>query len=212
MARKTKERALLTRELILDAGERLFIERGYRSVSLEEIAEAAGVTRGALYWHFSGKGDLLLDIFIRLRDQVRRELSQLMQCKSRDMARRKVVHFCRVMLSDGDERKGKHVRKWIAHHDIFLEEALTAPFVGELFRELHIAMVDAVFQSRDGGGTSSRSMRRESEQDALFLQALLVGYARLSAMRAQPRQARMTVASMMSRGMEKLLPNSEVHK
>ncbi|KAG8148516.1 hypothetical protein BFF94_037550 [Burkholderia catarinensis] len=66
MARRTKEKALLTREFILDAGERLFIERGYRSVSLEEIAETAGVTRGALYWHFRGKGDLLLDTFISL--------------------------------------------------------------------------------------------------------------------------------------------------
>lgn len=67
MARRTKEKALLTRESILDAGERLFVERGYWPVSLEDIAESAGVTRGALYWHFSGKGDLLLEIFVRLR-------------------------------------------------------------------------------------------------------------------------------------------------
>jgi len=59
MARKTKAEAAVTREQLLDAAERVFSERGVASTTLGEVAAAAGVTRGAVYWHFRDKGDLL---------------------------------------------------------------------------------------------------------------------------------------------------------
>ena len=58
MARRTKEEAATTREQLLDAAERVFRERGVASSSLAEVASAAGVTRGAVYWHFRDKADL----------------------------------------------------------------------------------------------------------------------------------------------------------
>lgn len=58
MVRRTKEDAEATRSSILDAAERLFHERGVSRTSLHDIAAAAGVTRGAVYWHFADKGDL----------------------------------------------------------------------------------------------------------------------------------------------------------
>lgn len=56
MARKTKEDALATRDSILDAAAALFAERGVAGTTLQHIATAAGVTRGAIYWHFTDKG------------------------------------------------------------------------------------------------------------------------------------------------------------
>jgi AcrR family transcriptional regulator len=50
----------LTRERLLAEARRLFRERGYAATSLEQIAEAADVTKGAIYGHFSSKEDLLL--------------------------------------------------------------------------------------------------------------------------------------------------------
>jgi len=58
MARRTKENAAATRELLLDAAEREFCARGASRTSLAEVASAAGVTRGAVYWHFRDKSDL----------------------------------------------------------------------------------------------------------------------------------------------------------
>jgi TetR/AcrR family transcriptional regulator, acrAB operon repressor len=58
MARRTKEEALETRNRILDTAERVFLKRGVSRTSLDDIAEAAGVTRGAIYWHFKNKADL----------------------------------------------------------------------------------------------------------------------------------------------------------
>jgi AcrR family transcriptional regulator len=49
-----------TRIRILQAAERLFRERGYIATSLDQVAEAAGVTKGAIYGHFKSKEELLI--------------------------------------------------------------------------------------------------------------------------------------------------------
>ncbi|WP_376695180.1 TetR family transcriptional regulator [Wenzhouxiangella sp. EGI_FJ10305] len=58
MARRTKAEAEATRESLLDAAEAVFYEKGVARATLRDIAHTAGVTRGALYWHFEGKADL----------------------------------------------------------------------------------------------------------------------------------------------------------
>ncbi|HUP97827.1 MAG TPA: TetR family transcriptional regulator [Usitatibacter sp.] len=58
MVRRTKEEALETRTHILDAAERVFYDKGVANASLEEIATGAGLTRGAIYWHFKDKAEL----------------------------------------------------------------------------------------------------------------------------------------------------------
>ena len=58
MARRTKEEAQETRARLLDAAEHVFHEKGVAHASLEDIAAAAEVTRGAVYWHFKDKAEL----------------------------------------------------------------------------------------------------------------------------------------------------------
>jgi len=67
MARKTKAEAAATRGKILDAAESLFFEHGVTRTSLEQIADEAGVTRGAIYWHFANKVDLFRALHERTR-------------------------------------------------------------------------------------------------------------------------------------------------
>ena len=66
MARRTKEEALATRSHILDTAELVFQERGVSRTSLNDIALAAGLTRGAIYWHFKDKGDLFNAMMLRV--------------------------------------------------------------------------------------------------------------------------------------------------
>lgn len=66
MARRTKAEAEQTREQILDAAEAVFLDRGVARASLEEIAQAAGVTRGAVYWHFRNKADVFDAMYCRV--------------------------------------------------------------------------------------------------------------------------------------------------
>lgn len=55
-----KEDALTGRALLLDVALRLFMERGYDGVSMQDIATAANMTKGSPYYHFKGKEDLFL--------------------------------------------------------------------------------------------------------------------------------------------------------
>lgn len=66
MARKTKVEAQKTRSQILDAAELVFQAKGVSQTSLNNIAQAAGVTRGAIYWHFKNKVDLFNQMYERV--------------------------------------------------------------------------------------------------------------------------------------------------
>lgn len=66
MVRKTREDALETRNRLLDAAEQVFCENGFSSSSLTDVALAANVTRGAIYWHFKNKTDLFQAMFDRV--------------------------------------------------------------------------------------------------------------------------------------------------
>jgi AcrR family transcriptional regulator len=61
--RRTKAEAAETRCSIVAAAEKLFFEKGVANSSLDEIAASAGVTRGAIYWHFESKSDLFLELY-----------------------------------------------------------------------------------------------------------------------------------------------------
>src|SRR5467141_1694249 len=52
-----------TRTRLIEAGLPLFAERGFDSVTLDEVAEAAGFTKGAIYRHFPSKGAFQLALF-----------------------------------------------------------------------------------------------------------------------------------------------------
>ncbi|WP_162552118.1 TetR family transcriptional regulator, partial [Klebsiella pneumoniae] len=58
MARKTREEAQRTRQLLIESAIQQFALRGVTNTTLTDIADAAGVTRGAGYWHFASKTEL----------------------------------------------------------------------------------------------------------------------------------------------------------
>ena len=62
MARKTKAEAAQTRDRIVACAREVFSRHGVTNTSLEEIAKEAGVTRGAVYWHFRDKADLFMAV------------------------------------------------------------------------------------------------------------------------------------------------------
>ena len=79
MARKTKAEAEATRESILDAAEQMFFEQGVSRTSLEQIARAANVTRGAIYWHFRNKQALFEAMLGRVRNPMEARLIDLLE-------------------------------------------------------------------------------------------------------------------------------------
>jgi TetR/AcrR family transcriptional regulator, acrAB operon repressor len=59
MVRRTRQQAAATRETLIDAAERVFRAKGVAHATLSEVAATAGLTRGAIYWHFRDKAELL---------------------------------------------------------------------------------------------------------------------------------------------------------
>ncbi|MBS9585532.1 TetR/AcrR family transcriptional regulator [Morganella morganii] len=60
---RQQENSARTRQALLISAHGLFIEKGYQSVSIDEIARDARVTKGAFYHHFKSKSDLLLHCY-----------------------------------------------------------------------------------------------------------------------------------------------------
>ncbi len=73
--RTQAERSEATRDALIAAARLLFAERGYATVSTEEIVRAAGVTRGALYHHFDGKRDLFEAVYERIEIELAQRIA-----------------------------------------------------------------------------------------------------------------------------------------
>lgn len=147
MVRKTKEEAELTRSGILDAAERLFHAQGVAGTSLQNIAETAGVTRGAVYWHFRDKADLFNAMMERVcmpfdeaseavdrappdqaLSRLREHLAFLLERTQSDEQVRRVFSIATQMIEYNGELALVRERRlqWQAVHLALLERALAA--------------------------------------------------------------------------------------
>ncbi|MBR1604740.1 MAG: TetR family transcriptional regulator [Alphaproteobacteria bacterium] len=78
MARRTKEEAEQTRKDILQAALNMFCEKGYTATTLDEIAKSIHLTKGAVYWYFRNKPDILKALIIEDFEATRAQLESFM--------------------------------------------------------------------------------------------------------------------------------------
>ena len=73
-----------TTQRLLDAAQKLIAKKGLNAASVEDIAEAAGYTRGAFYSNFNSKGDLFIELLRRDHAETHAELAPCaaMRCRS----------------------------------------------------------------------------------------------------------------------------------
>jgi AcrR family transcriptional regulator len=76
LSRRDEQRAR-TRADLLDAAARVFAAQGYHAASVDQVAEAAGYTKGAVYSNFSSKEELFLELLERHLDQAINVIEQL---------------------------------------------------------------------------------------------------------------------------------------
>ncbi len=84
MVRRTREEALQTRAQILDAAECVFHEKGLATTSLLDIAHYAGLSRGAIYWHFKDKAGLIQALLDSLYEPLNRLLAASARARAAD--------------------------------------------------------------------------------------------------------------------------------
>lgn len=138
--RKTKTEAQKTRQHLLDAALEVFWRDGVTRASLQAIAQEAGVTRGALYWHFKNKEDLFetlfeqqyADFFAAFNDQTLRDnqdvwthLQHNLTAMFETLATRESKHkFCNVMFSKCEQTAGNETITELAcrYHRLFQKQ------------------------------------------------------------------------------------------
>lgn len=138
--RKTKTEAQKTRLHLLDAALEVFWRDGVTRASLQAIAQEAGVTRGALYWHFKNKEDLFetlfeqqyADFFAAFNDQTLRDnqdvwthLQHNLTAMFETLATRESKHkFCNVMFSKCEQTAGNETITELAcrYHRLFQKQ------------------------------------------------------------------------------------------
>lgn len=94
-ATKRKEQAQQTRASIVEHAQRLFRERGFEAVTIEEITDAAGVARGSFYTYFKNKSDIIVAEFRDIDDYYRRYAVNLKRYRT---AREKLFAFTRAQM------------------------------------------------------------------------------------------------------------------
>ena len=91
MARRTKAEAEQTRQRILMAALDLFAESGYDQTTFEDVARRIGLTKGAIYWHFKTKPDLLTELVSDMTAKHNAELARALSTP--ETLDELVVHF-----------------------------------------------------------------------------------------------------------------------
>jgi AcrR family transcriptional regulator len=102
--RAAREQRRDSRSELLAAALRVFARRGYREAGVDEIAAEAGYSKGALYWHFSGKADLLAALLEERVDAPMRQMVALLESAPVDLDMSVVAteQFARQLESQRD--------------------------------------------------------------------------------------------------------------
>jgi len=104
--RRTKEEAAITREQLLKKGLAVFSRKGYQATTLQDIAQEAGLTRGAIYWHFGSKAELYNTLVREYADLGNRIIQQAVTEGGSliDIIRRVFVRQLQVVEDDPEMR------------------------------------------------------------------------------------------------------------
>jgi AcrR family transcriptional regulator len=102
MARRAARRAPeISRGEILDAALACFTARGYHETSVDDIAERAGLSKGAIYWHFAGKRELFLALIDHFSERALAELDAVADAPDWRAALRHIFARVREQLEAG---------------------------------------------------------------------------------------------------------------
>lgn len=175
--RRTKEQAAETGRQILAAAENLFLDKGYDNVTLDEIASAAGVTRGAVHWHFKNKQGLVE----ALRNAVQEPFFELAETLSETEGTASLDHLGEVVsemfqkLDDDPRQRGLS----LVVMGLDIAKATISGESGSTFHTQMRVTFQRIFQSidRDGGLSPQWPPQKAAAMFAATIGGLAVEWA-----------------------------------
>jgi TetR/AcrR family acrAB operon transcriptional repressor len=156
--RRTKAESEQTRQNILAAARRVFAKSGVARTTIGQIAESAGVTRGAVYWHFKDK----IRVFHAMREQVSVPLIDrtdfALLSDAHDDALEAVEHFLRDLFDTvGSDRETRHTFQIMLLKCEYVDE-----FASELPRQIaHWRELEAKLERAYGRAKAAGRMRAD---------------------------------------------------
>jgi AcrR family transcriptional regulator len=162
-----------TRDYLLSAAERVFAERGFHAATLDEVAAAAGFTKGAVYSNFKNKEDLFLAL---IEAAYTKEMAALMQTleSSEIPPQARLGDFVGLIRAETDRAP----ENWGALYLEFTLYALRNPTARERLNELERLDIDAIADIISSHGQREIA---SAERSARIIVALFRG---ISLMRA----------------------------
>lgn len=179
---------------IIDAGVKLFQEKGYARTSVEDICQLAGVSKGGFYWHFSGKKDVYLymltrsiDALIQERDRLKEDVRKRSE-HIRYLLQSAAYHRLRLLRLDAadvwsahghEHRFAESLRQeWMRYHDVW-RDLLFEGIIRQEFQPVDIehytyfliALIEGL-EREDGTLTPERREALLDRGIHFFLQAL----------------------------------------
>jgi len=171
MARRIHSQGEETRQCILTAASRLFVEKGVDNASLKDIARAAGVSPGTLFYYYSSKSELIFEVTDQHFDRITRQLLDWARA-SQDQTEPSQIFSVVLKTIIGDEMRGKLHLHLIG--EAVSRDALVREHFFQKYREWQ-SMIESGIEPFVAGD----DQRRVSAQmflsilDGLVLQAIL---------------------------------------
>jgi AcrR family transcriptional regulator len=139
-----------TREEVLEAADRLFVEHGFHATSVDQIARAAGFTKGAVYSNFAAKEDLFFAVYERRMERTLLELERTLAASPDPAA------WIESVLTDTGRRRGRDDR-WLSTFFEFWAHVVRRPALRGRFATIHarleVPFVVALERHADDHGT-----------------------------------------------------------
>lgn len=132
---------------ILTISAKLFVERGYKGLSMREIAEALGVSKASLYYHFKDKEDLFLAILVESIEQLGALVRSAKQVEG--TSREKIRFFFYKVAKDKTQRRG--VMR-LAEHDAVHLSKESQRKMRELYYENFPAQLEDILREGQKSG------------------------------------------------------------
>lgn len=153
MVRRTKAEAESTRAAILDAAEVLFFQHGVSRTTLEKIAVAANVTRGAIYWHFENKADLFDAMLERVRLPFQTMLAELDNDTNAEPFTRLQHLFTNGLQLIASSEQKQRVLTIVFHRCEYIDELNPAVTKQDDLDEQTVAVMQRAFERAAAAGT-----------------------------------------------------------
>ena len=145
MARKTKEEAVKTYFALLESAAELYSSQGYARTTINEISSHAGMTRGAFYWHFHSKEDVIKGIWENHAfpkfNPIREVMNNLSACDPAPIFREQINKLIDLFAKDKLVARAMFI---IIHN---MEISDKEEFLHEFLREQHQMFQDVILKA-----------------------------------------------------------------